>query len=59
MGMLSQNAQHTPLLVRQAMLAQARSRVGHDGLACFEQQAGQVSMDKSGGCGHLFNMLNE
>jgi hypothetical protein len=39
MGMLTQHPQHTPLLVRQAMLAQAWTRVSHDGFACLQQQA--------------------
>jgi hypothetical protein len=38
MGMLAEHPKHAPLLIRQAMLTQARARVGHDGFARLQQQ---------------------
>jgi hypothetical protein len=40
------------------MLTQARTGVGHHGLARLQQQAGQVAMQKSGDHAKLFNLLN-
>ncbi|MCY1384912.1 hypothetical protein D9M69_732210 [compost metagenome] len=57
--MFTQHAQHAPLLVGQAVLAQAGPGVLHHGLARFEQQAWQVAVDKRGFGAHLFNMLND
>jgi len=42
-----QHAQHAPLLVRQAVAAQARARVRHDGLARLQKQARQVAVLES------------
>ena len=36
----AQHAQHPPLLVRQAMRAQKRPRVSHDGFPCLQKQTG-------------------
>jgi hypothetical protein len=57
--MLAQHAQHAPLLVRQPMLAQARTGVGHDGFTRLQQQARQIAVGKGGWGTHLFNILNE
>jgi hypothetical protein len=57
--MLAQHTQHTPLLVRQAMLAQAGAGVEHHRLTGFEQKSGQVAVGKRRFVTHLFNMLNE
>jgi mevalonate kinase len=62
---LAQHTQHPPLLVRQAVLAQARAGVLHHGLARLQQQARQVAVGKGRGGGlggssfHLFNILND
>ena len=48
-AVLAQHAQHAPLLVGQAVAAQARARVRHDGLARLQQQAGQVAVLERGG----------
>jgi hypothetical protein len=58
LGMFPQNPQHPPLLVRQAVLAQARAGVGHDSFSRLQQQARQIAVDEGRGA-HLFNMLNE
>lgn len=50
-AVLAEHAQHAPLLVRQAMAAQAGPRVRHHGLARLQQQAGQVAVLERGG-GH-------
>ena len=47
-AMLAQHAQHAPLLVRQAVAAQAGPRVGHDGFARLQQQARQVAVLEGG-----------
>ena len=50
-AVFAQHAQHAPLLVRQAVAAQAGARVRHDGLARLQQEARQIAMRESGG-GH-------
>ena len=47
----AQHAQHAPLLVAQAVLAQAGAGVLHHGLARLQQQARQVAVGE-GGTGH-------
>ena len=49
-ALLAQHAQHTPLLVRQAVAAQAGPRVRHHRLARLQQQARKVAMLET--CGH-------
>jgi hypothetical protein len=46
MRMLAQHTQNTPLLVGQAMLAQAGAGVRHHRLTCLEQQTRQIAVDK-------------
>ena len=53
-GVFSQHAQHAPLLVRQAVLAQAGPGVQHHRLARFKQEAGQVAVDERGGMDRSF-----
>ena len=55
-GVFAQHPQHPPLLVRQAVRAQAGAGVAHDRFACLQEQARQVAVDERG-VGHLFNML--
>ena len=50
-AVLAQHAQHAPLLVRQAVAAQAGPRVRHDGFARLQQQAREVAVLESGGHG--------
>jgi len=47
-AVLAQYAQHAPLLVRQAVAAQARPGVGHDGLARLQEEARQVAVLERG-----------
>ena len=49
-AMFAQHAQHPPLLVAQAVFAQAWPGVRHHRLTCLQQQARQVTVDE--GCCH-------
>ena len=48
-AVLAEHTQHAPLLVRQAVAAQAGARVRHDGLARLQQQSRQVAVLERGG----------
>ena len=50
-AVFAQHAQNAPLLVRQAVTAQAGPRVRHHGLARLQQQARQIAVREGGG-GH-------
>ena len=62
-AVLAEHAQHAPLLVAQAMFAQAGPRVGHDGFARLQQQTREVAVGEGGAqarcLSKLLNMLND
>ena len=50
-AVLAQHAQHAPLLVREAVAAQAGPGVRHDGLARLQQEAREVAVLEGGSHG--------